>query len=90
MSDICLPLKVQIFHAATEAASPFVIISFYTVLSSKKTLQNKGEMRTFVLGRGLEPPSLAAPVPKTGAYTNSATPAFCGSAHEDSNLGPSP
>ena len=22
-----------------------------------------------VLGRGLEPPSLAAPVPKTGAYT---------------------
>ena len=30
-----------------------------------------------MLGRGLEPPSLAGRAPKARAYTNSATPAFC-------------
>ncbi len=42
----------------------------------------------FVLEKGLEPLSLATLVPKTSAYTNSATPAMC--AQKGSNLRPYP
>ncbi|MDQ5922617.1 MAG: Recombinase, partial [Patescibacteria group bacterium] len=41
-----------------------------------------------VLEKGLEPLSLATLVPKTSAYTNSATPAMC--AQKGSNLRPYP
>ena len=42
----------------------------------------------FVLEEGLEPSNLAVLVPKTSAYTNSATPAMC--VQEGSNLRPYP